>query len=81
MDRGAWLATVHGGHIELDTIKQLCTIYTQSICIDIYIDKLFFQLLHMLMSDLVLISDDFYCTPPLLRLCRGYGLLNAGVCH
>ena len=24
MDRGASLATVHGGHIELDTTKQLC---------------------------------------------------------
>lgn len=30
---------------------------------------------------LVLISDDFHCTLPLPGLCRGSGLLNAGVCH
>ena len=27
MDRGAWRATVHGGHKELDTTEQLSTVY------------------------------------------------------
>ena len=46
MDRGAWWATVHGGHKELDTAEQLrlhtficAIIYVYVLCLYIYIER------------------------------------------